>query len=193
MAEQHARFKRWSSRLPAHTAYLVERVEQKIVPILRAYGFSAALSYGSNRKGQVGANVLPFQIRGGAKWPTAEIFFSPDGKPWFRIELAWLQDGQTDREGNAWSCEQAVLKDAREYFEVAKDEGTVSSLFSQFGYHWWSLMPQRKLDTEVAAAERALSSALQDFLQDSAAIVRPRDGAAEGYVAKNLLLQRLPS
>jgi hypothetical protein len=192
MAEQHTRFKRWATRLPAHAAYLAEQLESRIAPILEAQGFSEAVAYGKDRKGRVGSNVLPYQIRSGAEWPTAELFFSPDGKPWFRIELAWLGDGLSDREGKSFSREQAVLHDAREFFQVVKDQGTVSSLFSQFGYHWWTLMPMRKLDAELATAERALASALQTFLQGSAAIGRPAGGAPEGYVAKNLYLQRTP-
>jgi hypothetical protein len=195
MAEQHTqhtRFKRWASRLPPNTAHLVEGVESRIAPILKAAGFSEAVAYGKDRKGWVGANVLAFQIRNGTEWPTAEIFFSPDGRPWFRIELACLGDGLSDREGKTYSREQAVLHDAREYFHVVKDQGTVSSLFSQFGYHWWSLMPTRKLDAELALAERALTSALQLFLQGPAAIGRPAGGTPEGHVAKNLYLLRMP-
>ena len=192
MTEQHTRFKRWATRLPPSTTYLVEQVESRITRILKAKGFAEAAGYGKDRKGRVGANVLPFQIRSGADWPTAEIFFSPGGKPWLRIELAWLGDGVSDRDGNSFSRERAVLHDACEYFQVVKDQGTVSSLFSQFGYHWWSLMPTRKLDAELALAEQALTSALPTFLQAPAAIGPSAGGAPKGYVAKNLYVQRTP-
>ena len=193
MADQHTRFERWASRLPEHAAYLFGQVQLKVVPVLRASGFSEAFpSYGKAREGLLRISAVPFQIRGGAEWPTAEIFFSPDGKPWFRIELAWLRDGLTDRDGRTWPLEQCVLHDAREYFEVAKDRGTVSSLFSQFGYHWWALMPRRKLDTEVAMAVRALSSALPIFFQGPAGIGQAAICSTDGYVANNLVRRRLP-
>lgn len=163
------------------------------MPLLKSYGFAEALSYGAGREGDVGSNVLPFQVSSGSDWPTAEIFFSPDRKPWFRIELAWLQNAQIGREASAPLRGQTLIQDAREYFQVAKDQGTVSSLFSQFGYHWWSLMPLRKLNAEVALAEKALPSALQMFLSRPTTTQLFTGDVAGGYVSKNLLFLRLPN
>jgi hypothetical protein len=135
---------------------------------------------------------MAFQICVGAEWPTAEIYFSPDGKPWFRIELAWLRSGLADHEARVWPLEQCVLHDAPEYFVVAKDKGSVSSLFSQFGYHWWALMPRRKLDSEVAAAASALSKALPLFLQRDGVLGLGAIGIKGGYVTNNLIRSSLP-
>lgn len=75
MVSQRKKFDRWSTTVPATTQCLIQLVRDEVVPQITQYGFDWIADYAEGKAGQVGANVIPLQIRAGDAWPTVEIFF----------------------------------------------------------------------------------------------------------------------
>jgi hypothetical protein len=192
MADQFKRFARWERRLSSRSKYLISRVKLDILPIIRDEGFVEAHDYAEGRQFQLGANILPFQVRRDDRWPTIEIFFSPGGEPWFRIELGTIEPSNWSVDGTRVPREASTLLNVPTYFEIVKDRGTTKSLFGQFGYHWFAIRPTHKIDAEVDYARRALVSGLASFWKLSGAPVSNLSSTAFQYVDKNLAVQRRP-
>lgn len=182
LAPSTKKFERWSSRLPATTFHLIQMVQHKLVPLILERGFISVENYGSGGGSQqVGANVLPFQKRSGDMWPTMEIAFCSTGRPWFSLRFGWVADGFLRYDGSRLTKQQATLTDAPVYFALAKDIGTVSSLYMQYGYNWWALLPHKKLVSELKKAKYALPAAL-DMLEEGMPNETP--AREEGYITK---------
>lgn len=183
MVSQRKKFERWSGKATEITRYLIQMVQRELVPPIIERGFVWVEDYGLEGKArQVGGSVIPFQIRSGDMWPTLEILFSSTGRPWFSVRFGWVQDGFLLYDGTCLTKQQATLTDAPLHYALAKDKGTVSSLFMQFGYHWWTPFPRKVLASEVAYAKRVLPAAL-DML---AGPLPTSTNRGEGYIAKNI-------
>lgn len=190
MVSQRKKFDRWSTTVPATTQCLIQLVRDEVVPQITQYGFDWIADYAEGKAGQVGANVIPLQIRAGDAWPTVEIFFSPKGRPWFRIQFGWVCDGFKRHDESVLTRQQATLTDAPIRYILAKDQGAVSSLFTQFGYNWWVPFPRKKLTSEVNYANRVLSCAIEMLREPMPPAPK---GASDGYISKNIYMSVNPA
>lgn len=90
MADHKRRFERWRTKLPQNTAYLVDRVLGRMVPIFEDAGFGWYPDYAGGDSRQVGFNEIPLQQRGEGNWPTVHIRFDDRARPYFTVYFASL-------------------------------------------------------------------------------------------------------
>lgn len=150
MADHRKRFEKWRQRLPKKTAYVVDEVVTRIVPQFESRGFVWYADYAGGDPTQIGANEIPLQRREGALWPTVQISFDKHLRPSFHLSFAvlpnickrWKNDAYVDI-----PREKALVFEGPAYFGLCKrPHGS-----TDFGYHWFSLLPRKYLSMEVEA------------------------------------------
>ena len=146
------RFERWYGKLPENSRFMVDLVREKVVPVFLARGFVWTDDYALGKSTEVGTNEIVLQLREGDGWPTVQIFFSPGGKPWFCIDFGLISDGAYRYDGRVVNKQEATINQASIRLSLAKTKGTVRSLFTQFGYHYFSFSPKKKTTAEVEYA-----------------------------------------
>lgn len=154
MADHRKRFEHWRSRLPAHTAYLVEGVLTRLLPELEARSFAWHRDYAGGDAKEIAAHTLPLQRREGEEWPTVEIHFANRAHPWFSVYFAALPAVCRRPGKEPVPREKAIVVYAPAWFRLCKGESR--GLDGQFGYHWFALRPRGRLDAELDKALRLL-------------------------------------
>lgn len=190
MTSQRTKFEHWSKGLPENTRYLIDLVQERILPAFLDKGFFWVDDYAEGKASEVGANEIPLQVQSSDSWPTIQIFFAPNSRPWFRLDFGLITDACYRYDGKLLSKKKATLSYAPARFSLAKDQGSVSSLFTQFGYHWFSFFPKRKLSSEVESASKALGCVFEFFEKG---IADPWPNIKDGYVSKNIYKQFRPA
>lgn len=174
MSDHKRNFERWRKKLPANSAYLIDQVLSRIVPLFEANGFAWYRDYAGGDFNQVAASDIPLQKRVGDLWPTVQIQFHKKGDPHFQIYFSALPEqcrrlnvaGQQtfiDRVDATVTGGPATFILRRGKWKGWRD--------SQFGFDWltslyvplgtyrgihYLLSPHRFLDGEVNAALQLL-------------------------------------
>ena len=161
MADHRKRFEKWRARIPANTRYLVDQVLSQMLPEFEARGFKWHSDYAGGDMNEVAATTLPLQIRDGNEWPTVQICFAARTRPWFHVVFSRLPLICKRGDGEQIPRDVAIVVYAPIYFYLNK--GNQSSYGGQFGYHYFSFFPQKRLDAEVSDALSRLP-ALFDIL-----------------------------
>jgi len=162
--DQLKRFARWRRLLPKHTAYLVARVIEEIVPVFEQRGFARYADYAAGNTFAVGANNIPLQRRSGAEWPTVEILFHGRMAPSLGVTFATLPE----------ICHRRTLKgpieiprleagvvDGLAIFSLCKGSG--KDFDCNFGYRWFAPLPERKLNAEIAVLKSLVPWLIDTF------------------------------
>lgn len=190
MVTSKAKFERWSQGLSASSQYLIVLVEKRILPVFFDKGFVWVEDYAEGKSSEVGANEIPLQIQSGDLWPTVQISFSPQGKPWFVIRFGFIPDNCYRWNGELLTQKQTTLSYAPASFNLAKDQGSVSSLYMQFGYHWFSFFPKKTLLCEVEYAYNRLNFIFEFFKNG---VADPYPEIKGGYASKNIFKEFKPT
>jgi hypothetical protein len=93
MADQIGRFERWRRKLGPDTAFFVDGVFDRIVPLFLARGFVRLTDYGG--PGNLDASLarcLALQRQSAAEWPTVVLRFADLGRPFLVVDFAWLPE-----------------------------------------------------------------------------------------------------
>lgn len=141
------RFERWRTRLPKHTAYLVDQVLSRIVPEFEARGFQWYDDFAGGDPKEIGWHDIPLQRRTGTVWPTVQILFARS-RPFFNVDFACLPPVCRTNFGRIEiPREMAIVVYAPVNFRLlnGKSSGDICS----FGYKCFSVSPRRKIDAEV--------------------------------------------
>jgi len=154
IANHRQRFERWRRLASKPTKYLIQQVLDCIVPRFEAEGFAWQLDYAGGDPNEIGANTIPLQIRSGSNWPTVEIHIPRLNHPHFSIDFGVLPSECRRLGRDPVPRDKAIVLYAPAYFMLCKGRGR--GLDGQFGYHWFSLQPRRKIDRDVALAASLL-------------------------------------
>lgn len=146
----HARnFERWRAKLPKATRYLVEQLLERVVPVFEQRGYFRRLNYADGRIGAAQSGTIPLQRGEGKTWPTVELRFLPRGRPAFVVDAAALPAVCKQYVGPGFADidrERAVVVEGRACFcLMRRTRGAVNV----FGYQYFSLFPNARLDREV--------------------------------------------
>jgi hypothetical protein len=149
MANHQKRFIRWRNLLPENTNYLIDQVLLHIVPEFEKRGFIWYPDYAGGDAEEISASNIPLQNREGTDWPTVQIDFKKD-RPEFGFYFAVLPPTCQRWDGKTIPQEKGIVMYAPVWFSLCK--GKHKNLDCQFGYHWFSLFPKRRLDAEIDEA-----------------------------------------
>lgn len=171
MADHRAHFERWRRRLPRRTAYLVEQVITRLIPVFEAQGFQWYSDYAGGDMKEVAASTIPLQRRTGTDWPTVEIRFANYGRPFFQIDFSLLPPVCYRLDGKEYRQEQAnvhyaqvVLNLRKGRYKNYKDSAFgYASLLNPLGYLWFVLTWRQHLDREVDEALSLLPVLFERF------------------------------
>lgn len=149
MSDHRKRFDRWRQKLPKNTTYFVDQVLTRIVPEFESRGFVWYPDYAGGDAMQIGANEIPLQRRSGEEWPTVQISFDKRFRPFLGLDFATLPPVCTRwMDGDVVNIpqEKALVFEGLAYFGLCKRSNLN---YCNFGYIWFSLFPQRRIDKEI--------------------------------------------
>lgn len=148
--DQSKRFGKWQKTLPENTAKLVDLVTDQIVPLFQARGIIQHTDYAGGRTLSVGANCIPLQLRQGTEWPTVEILFDKRARPALGVTFAMLPElcfRKTGRGSIQIPRFEANVTEGPAFFSLCKGHRGYND--RNFGYYYFSLVPNRKLTVEI--------------------------------------------
>jgi len=187
VSDHRKRFEHWRRKLPKNTAYLVEQVLMRGVPEFEARGFIWYADYAAGDSTQIGANEIPLQLRSGKDWPTVQFLFDKRLRPSFNLNFAalppickrWLPDGSIIDIPR----EKALVFEGPAYFALCKGRGR--DYDCQFGYYGFSLLPKRRIDSEIMILLSLLPELFELFDRGIPDMWLRQEF---GYVAKHILV-----
>lgn len=144
MSDHKRHFERWRKKLPVNSAYLVEQVLARIVPLFEAKAFVWYPDFAGGDLAQIGANEIPLQRRQGSEWPTVQLAFHKHGRPWFQIHFAALPEVCRRLDGalgySPVARQTSIAVEAPAYFGLRRGRwGDYRD--GQFGFNCLTLFP----------------------------------------------------
>jgi hypothetical protein len=155
-ANKRARFDRWRQKLPGNTRYLAELVAERILPAFEAQGFVW------HDKATAGFLYL---VRPEPEcWPAVQIRFHPQRSPMTLLDVGCLPESCRKWDGRAFvpvPREAAEIVDGPVLFYLRNRKFAPN----YFGYRFFSVMPKRRIERDIARLEERLPRLFELFDQ----------------------------